>query len=236
MSRPGHPIHFRDARARLDSAASTHQVHRDPDGSGLEMSVIVVAAGQESSREVDPGFDELLYVLSGTGDLITSRHTSVLSKDTGALINGASGYALRAGDTPLEVVAVSGPTNSGIPCGDPVQVIDLAGQEKEAAVSKREFQIVFDPTRGCSGMTQFVGYVPAIRTPRHFHPYDEMLFVVRGHGTVEIEGRAVEVGPGSAYYLPAGCVHLVENTEEDFLVELGVFTPAGSPTQNTPVE
>ena len=34
---------------------------------------------------------------------------------------------------------------------------------------------------------------------------------------------------------PVG-VHLVQNTGEEFLVELGVFTQAGSPTQNTAVE
>ncbi len=57
-----------------------------------------------------------------------------------------------------------------------------------------------------------------------------------GRGTVEIEGKEVPVGPEDCYCLPRNYVHLVQNTDDDSLVELGLFTPAGSPTQNTPVE
>jgi quercetin dioxygenase-like cupin family protein len=233
---PGVPVHFRDVPTSVDAGVATHRVHSDPDGSQLDMRVVVIEAGSSYAQRVEACFDEVLYVMSGTGTLRNREESHALAVDTGLLINGPATYSVQADQSPMEVVVVRGRTDADVRCGPTTPVVDLAGLEKEAAVSQREFQIVFDPARGCSGMTQFVGYVPAVRTPRHFHPYDEMLCILRGRGTVEIEGREVEVGPGFCYYLPAGCVHLVQNTEDQLLVELGVFTPAGSPTQNTPVE
>jgi quercetin dioxygenase-like cupin family protein len=236
MSAAGRVAHFRDVEPERAGGTATHRVHADVDGSGLELLVVVVEPGHTGERGVEPGRDHLLYVLSGDGGLDVGGREDELVPDTGALVNGPATYALRAGAAPLEVVVVVGRTDAGQECGEAARTVCVADQEREAAVSGRQFQVLFDPDRGCSGMTQFVGYVPRVRTPRHHHPYDEMLCIVRGSGTVEIEGKEVTVGPGDCYYLPRGCVHLVQNSGEELLVELGVFTPAGSPAQNTPVE
>ena len=236
MSAPGPVRHFRDVTPQSGTSCATHVVHSDLDGSGLELSVVLVEAGGTTERTVPAGRDEVLYVASGSGQIRVKDDHRRLAVDFGALVDGPADYELEAGDAELQVVVVSGMRDPGVACRDVVRTVDLSVQEKEPAVSDRRFQVLFDPGRGCSGMTQFVGYVPRMRTPRHIHPYDEMLCILRGHGTVEIEGHEVEVGPGDCYYLPRGCVHLVQNTHDDFLVELGVFTPAGSPTQNTPVE
>lgn len=115
-------------------------------------------------------------------------------------------------------------------------MVDALVGPRQEAVSNREFSVLFDSTSGCTGMTQFLGYVPRVRTPRHIHPYSEMICVVAGSGRVEIAGQTTTVRAGSCYYLPKGVPHLVENTADEFLVELGVFTPSLSPAQNTPVE
>jgi mannose-6-phosphate isomerase-like protein (cupin superfamily) len=236
VSAPGPVRHFRDVTPRCADGCATHVVHSDVDGSGLELSVVLVEAGGTTGRTVPAGRDEVLYVASGTGQIRVKDDQCTLAADTGALVDGPADYELSAIDGELQVVVVSGLRDPGVACRDVVRTVDGSDQAKEPAVSNREFQVLFDPGRGCSGMTQFLGYVPKVRTPRHIHPYDEMLYILRGHGTVEIEGHEVEVGPGDCYYLPRGCVHLVQNTQDDFLVELGIFTPAGSPTQNTPVE
>ncbi|GAA5115530.1 cupin domain-containing protein [Pseudonocardia adelaidensis] len=236
MRAAGHVVHFRDVEPERTGGVATHRVHADVDGSGLELVVVVVEPGHAARRRVEGGRDELLYVLSGGGTLVVGNAADELVPDTGALVGGPAAYAVRAGGAPLVVVVVAGGTDSGRECGEAVRTVCVADQDREAAVSDRQFRILFDPGRGCSGMTQFVGYVPQVRTPRHYHPYDEMLCIVRGSGTVEIEGKEAAVGPGDCYYLPRGCVHLVQNSEEELLVELGVFTPAGSPAQNTPVE
>lgn len=236
MTRAGAPVHFRDLSPVRDDGLSTYLVHSDLDGSGLEESILVHAGGPPSRREVGPGRQEVLYVLSGEGELVIDGTTRQVGPDTAALA-GAGSYLLRATSGPLEVVAVSGRVAPEVACGGTRAVIPLDDRdERRPAVSNREYQVLFDPGSGCSGMTQFVGFVPAVRTPRHIHPYSEMLCIVRGTGTVEIEGQEQKVGPGWCYYLPEGTVHLVQNLEAEFLVELGVFTPAGSPAQNTPVE
>ena len=233
--RAGMPVHYRDVPAVTADGVAVHRVHADPDGSGLEMAVLVVA--DHGTRRVDAGRDELLYVLGGRGQAVVDGVAHDLVRDTAVRVAGNAAYELRStGAEPLEVAVVSGRVDPGTPATAGPVSLDLADRAKHPAVSSREYQLLFDPDCGCSGMTQFVGYVPALRTPRHTHPYDEMLCIVSGTGTVEIEGVEQEVSAGWCYYLPRGTVHLVQNRADEPLVELGVFTPAGSPTQNTPVE
>lgn len=229
-------MHYTDGDAEVGGTSTTYRVHADP-AAGLELIVVEVGAGSESAvRQVAVGSDEVLYVLDGSGEVVVDGSPQSVSADGAVLAASGSSYRLRAGTTSLCVAIVSGQQQSEVECGAAVTHLDLADCSRHPAVSQREFQLLHEPATGCSGMTQFVGYVPAIRTPRHIHPYDEMLVIVRGSGLVEIEGQEQEVGPGWCYYLPRNTVHLVQNRSSDLLVELGVFTPAGSPTQNTPME
>lgn len=231
----GQPIHYAQVPASGAQGVSTHVVHSDRDGSGLELSVLRFDdAGSSTSRQVADGHDEVLYVLSGAAELRRDGATHGLRADGAAHARAGTAYTVEAVGGPCEIAVVSGRSTGD--SADPTAALDLADQSKHPAVSEREFQLLFGPEHGCGGMTQFVGFVPKVRTPRHIHPYSEMLCIVRGHGLVEIDGQETRVGPGSCYYLPAGTPHLVQNQGDEFLVELGVFTPAGSPAQNSPVE
>ncbi len=46
----------------------------------------------------------------------------------------------------------------------------------------------------------------------HHHEPEEVYYVVEGEGTVEIEGRAAPIGPGSAIFIPRNARHRVSNT------------------------
>ena len=70
---------------------------------------------------------------------------------------------------------------------------------------------------------------PGIAIPRHFHEYEEVLFILRGEGRMWAGETNTLIGPGSCIYLPRGQVHCVENTGSGELRLLGVFYPAGSP-------
>lgn len=237
-ARAGLPVHFRSITPTTEGGLDVHRVHHDLEGSGLELTVLVSAGRSRGERAVPAGRDELLYVLSGVGEAVIDGVTHALEAEMAVRVPGAGNYSLHnTGDDPLEVVAVSGRVDPQVATAEGPVTIDLADREKRPAVSNREFQVLFDPECGCSGMTQFVGYVPAIRTPRHIHPYDEMLFILSGRGHIEIDGHEAEISPGWGYYLPRGVPHVVQNHDESaFLIELGIFTPAGSPAQNTPVE
>lgn len=236
MITPGLPVHFRDLTPIMQGGLSTYVVHSDRDGSGLEESVLVLTGDSSATRAVAAGRDELLYVLSGSGEAVVEGTIHELGPNAAVRVAGGGEYVLRTASDALEIVAVSGNALSGTVPSDRSARIDALDQAAEEAVSSREFRVLFDPESDCSGMTQFLGYVPAVRTKRHIHPYSEVICIIKGTGTVEIEGHEAVVSPGWCYYLPQGAQHRVENTRQDYLVELGVFTPAGSPAQNTPVE
>lgn len=222
------------ARADGDTVA-VHETHRD-DRTGLRQAVYRAGAGRSRPRSPGEGRLETLFVVAGEGTLHLDGVDHPLRPELAALVTGGRSYQL-SGEGELVLASVSADAQPGVPCGDVRTSIDLAAQVKQDAVSNREFQVLFDPESGCSGVTQFVGYIPPIRTPMHYHPYSEMIFVLSGTGRVEIAGEVSPIGPGSCFYLPAGVHHLVENlaTDDEFLRLLGVFVPAGSPSAAIPV-
>jgi mannose-6-phosphate isomerase-like protein (cupin superfamily) len=198
----------------------------------------MVSGEPRGSCRVPKDHDEVLYVLNGRGEIIIADEAHRLHPGTAILLSNETNYTFRSlAEQDLEVISVCGPqTFPKQGTRRAVEVIDSHRRAAQDAVSDREFRVLFDDDVADVGMTQFLGYVPRVRTPRHVHPYSEMVCVVQGTGTVEISGMVRNVGVGSCYYLPEGIPHRVENTGEEFLVELGVFTPAGSPAQNSPVE
>ncbi|WP_437590254.1 cupin domain-containing protein [Sorangium sp. So ce1000] len=76
---------------------------------------------------------------------------------------------------------------------------------------------------------------PGAQTPRHRHACEEVIVVLRGSGTCEIDGAALTFGPGSTLIVPAGVPHQIANTgkeEMHVVAALGaapvtVETPAG---------
>lgn len=221
-------------RADGDTVA-VHETHRD-DRTGLRQAVYRAGAGRSHPRAPGEGRLETLFVISGEGTLHLDGVDHPLRPELAALVTGGRSYQLSA-DGELILASVSADALPGVPCDDVVTTIDLDAQVKRDAVSNREFQVLFAPESGCSGATQFVGYIPPIRTPMHYHPYSEMIFVLSGGGQVEIAGEVSPIGPGSCFYLPAGVHHQVENlaTDDEFLRLLGVFVPPGSPSQAIPV-
>jgi quercetin dioxygenase-like cupin family protein len=48
--------------------------------------------------------------------------------------------------------------------------------------------------------------------PPHSHPEEEFMLVTEGTGWIEIEGKRVDVGPGSMMYCQANKPHAIKNT------------------------
>ncbi|RKT56082.1 cupin domain-containing protein [Saccharothrix australiensis] len=226
-------FHYTDGTPSREGALTAYATHRD-DVTGLRQAVHHYRSGRSGPRAPGAGRLEALYVLSGTGTLHRRDGGHPLRPESAALLVGAEPCEIST-DGELVLVSVSADERPEVACGPPHAVLDLADRSTQDAVSDREYQVLFDPATGCSGVTQFLGHIPAVRTPRHYHPYSEMAFVVGGSGRVEIEGAVSALGPGSCFHLPAGVPHRVENTGSGFLRLLGVFTPAGSPAQHTPV-
>jgi putative monooxygenase len=114
----------------------------------------------------------------------------------------------------------------------PVHVATAAALEGDGfeVVSGRRIRIVASPSLENSknmaiGLT-IVGQGGS--SPRHEHDgVEEGVYVIAGTGRFLVGDDEVEVGPGSALFMPSNVPHHVDNTGDDELRMLWWYTPAG---------
>ena len=198
--------------------------------SALEQTVLEFTPRHPAVRETGDA-EEVLFVLSGEGTLRLEDARFQLAPETGAYLRPGEEYELEAHEPDLmRVVSVL--------ISDPVPVDAratrevvrrLEDQEAQSATTAREFRIVADPSSGLQSATQFVGYIPRARAPEHFHTYDEVIYVLDGEGVLHVGDADRPLSAGSSIELAARTVHCLENTGEDVMRIVAVFTPAGSP-------
>lgn len=169
--------------------------------------------------------DEVLYVLEGRGELAVDGEQHPLRPGTSVFVAAGTRWSA-TGVTALSVLAHEPP-----PAGAPFAIRDLTAEDKGTATAGRQFVLGATPEVGCESVTQFVGLVPPGRAPDHFHPYDEVIYILDGEGELEIGGERAPLRPGSCIHLPARLVHCLANTGDRELRLLGVFRPAGSPAE-----
>ena len=62
---------------------------------------------------------------------------------------------------------------------------------------------------------------------QHLHKtHDETVYVIKGTGQMFIDGKWVDVKPGSLHFNPMNKVHATKNTGNEQLIAVSVFTPA----------
>jgi quercetin dioxygenase-like cupin family protein len=200
----------------------------------LEQSLLDVGAGRTPARAT--GSDEhVLFVLEGRGTLHLAGESHELAPESGAYLAPGEEYALEGDpDAPLRVIAVRIPPRDGengtVEPGPRSIVRRVEDQEAQDATAAREFRVIADPSSGLSRATHFVGYIPVTRAPDHFHTYDEVIYVLDGHGAFHVGDASTPVHPGSCIQLPAREVHCLENTGPGTMRVVAVFRPAGSPS------
>jgi mannose-6-phosphate isomerase-like protein (cupin superfamily) len=197
----------------------------------LKQRVIEFAPGRSGERG-EPGRDELLFVLAGSGTLHLGGREHRLEPDTAAYIRGGDRYTVEnAGPEDLKVVAVSAPAgvNGRETAAADRVTIRFADQPEHRADSKRTFRYLVNQDIGCETVTQFLGEVEPCRAPDHSHGYDEVGYIVAGHGFAHINGERLPLEAGSCFHLPPLQVHCIENTGPGVMRILGVFHPSGDP-------
>jgi quercetin dioxygenase-like cupin family protein len=208
-------------------AQSLHDAARGcPD---LWQRVLRLTPGERWIGEPAEG-DETLFVLAGRGWLLLTGVSHELEPEAAAHVPPGAGYALEGGEEELVVLAVRAPGGSG---GGEARgtVLRLGDQEDQAATADRQVRLLAGPGVGCLGVTQFVGEIPPGRAPDHYHPYDEVIYVLEGQGVLHLGDRHDPVGPGAAVHLRPQQVHSLENAGPGPMRVLGVFRPAGSPSE-----
>lgn len=198
--------------------------------SELALSTLTVPSGT-SARLGDEQADTLVYVAAGEGDLSREGATSAVGARSAALILAGEEAEIAAqADLELVVFTVGPDCDLHAPMGPRVTVASLDQADAQHATGARSFQILFDATNGSSRATLFAGYVPPGKAPWHYHLYDEIVWIPHGPGRLHIGESVEELDPGAAFRLRPREVHIVENTGDEVLTIIGVFTPAGSPS------
>jgi quercetin dioxygenase-like cupin family protein len=69
-----------------------------------------------------------------------------------------------------------------------------------------------------------VEFAPGATAPRHTHPGEEIIYVLEGSITYEVEGQPpVTLKAGEVEFIPAGTIHSAKNTSSDKAAELATY-------------
>ena len=233
MPEPRYVLAEHDVEPRTeagDTAAIRVTFDRRSGSEALEQRILRFAAGRSAERGPDDR-DEALFVLSGRGAMLLNGAPHSLEPDTAAFVTPGERYAVEnPGAEELALLSVLVPPTSRT-AGDRRVTVRLSDQEARDATSDREFRILLDPEAGLTGATQFVGYIPTKRAPEHYHLYDEVIYVLAGQGALHVGDAHTPIGPGTCIHLRPELRHCVENTGPGEMRVLGVFRPAGDPSE-----
>jgi mannose-6-phosphate isomerase-like protein (cupin superfamily) len=193
----------------------------------LEQRLIRFAPGRSRGRSLD-GRQEILFVISGSGELELEGSRHELSPKTGVFIASGETYAIdNPGPEELVVVSVLAPEDR---VGASRKVtVRLDEQPELPASSERTFHYLVNEDAGCLDVTQFLGIVQPSKAPFHSHSYDEVGYVLAGEGFAHIAGGSTPLRAGSCFHLPPDELHCIENSGSGPMHILAVFHPSGSP-------
>ena len=224
-----HVVAERDVEPRAHAPALTVTFDQSSGSEALEQRVLRFDPGV--SGEYGPEErEEALFVLDGRGRLLLDGVSQGLEPDSAVAIGPGTRYLVEnTGAEELALVSVLVPSAGAGSRGGTVR--RLSDQDARDATSDREFRILLEPECGLSGATQFVGYIPTKHAPEHYHLYDEVIYVLDGQGVLHIGDEHTPIGTGSCIHLTPELRHCLENTGGGEMHVLGVFRPAGDPSE-----
>jgi mannose-6-phosphate isomerase-like protein (cupin superfamily) len=195
----------------------------------LEQRLIRFSPGRSRDRSLERR-QEVLFVVSGRGELELDGARHVLEPNTGVFIASGETFAVdNPGPEDLLVVSVLAPEDHVGTPGERKVTVRLEDQPELPASTERTFHYLVNEDAGCLDVTQFLGIVQPSKAPFHSHSYDEVGYVLAGEGFAHVGGRTAPLRAGSCFHLPPNEVHCVENSGFGPMRILAVFHPSGSP-------
>lgn len=218
--------------------------------SALSMSLMRIEPGESAEVVAEDGNDLMLFAFAGAGTAsgraARAAHASgqtaldACGSDDVALAYGTALHVaageratVRAGTDGLALVriAITHAADEHAALGERPAAVQLDLSDPTSATGSRSFQVLLGPEHGCCRATLFVGVVPPGAAPWHFHQYDEIIWLLEGHGAYHrADGSVDEMGQHAAVRIRPREVHINENRSGGDMHVLGVFTPAGSPS------
>ena len=195
----------------------------------LEQRLIRFAPGRSLDRSLERR-QEVLFVVSGQGELELEGARHALGPNTGVFIASGETYAVdNPGPEDLHLISVLAPQDRTVAPGERKVTVRLADQPELPASTERTFHYLVNEDAGCVDVTQFLGIVQPSKAPFHSHSYDEVGYVLAGEGFAHVGGRTAPLRAGSCFHLPPNEVHCIENSGSGPMRILAVFHPSGSP-------
>jgi mannose-6-phosphate isomerase-like protein (cupin superfamily) len=218
-----------DGRTEAGNAATVKvTIDRSSGSERLEQRLIRCAQGR-SRPPAREGAQQVLFVVSGQGELVLEGGAHALEPDTGAYVAAGERFELdNPGPEELVVLAVSAP-QEGSTTESEQRTVRYADRPTLPAGGDRKFSYLVDHEVGSRDVTQFLGEIAPGRAPDHSHVYDEVIYVIEGEGKLHLDGTVTAIGGGSCIYLPPLVEHCLENSGSSPMRVLGVFHPAGDP-------
>lgn len=101
-----------------------------------------------------------------------------------------------------------------------VEAVQLPGRAHKMIVGPANFG---PAKRMCFGVADFP---PRQHAPAHMHSeQEEILYVLTGSGEFYFDGRPESVEPGTCIYIPPGVEHSINNTSDEVMKVVYVFSP-----------
>jgi mannose-6-phosphate isomerase-like protein (cupin superfamily) len=223
-----HEEELEPAREEGDTATTRVSFDSSNGCEHLVQRLIRFAPGRSADRTLESR-QEVMFVVSGAGELELDGERHALTPNTGVFIAPGETFAFEnPGPEEMLVVSVVAPEGRISPDARKVTV-RLDEQPELPASSERTFHYLVNEDAGCLDVTQFLGIVQPSKAPFHSHSYDEVGYVLAGEGVAHVGGRSTPIRVGSCFHLPPDEVHCIENSGSGAMHILGVFHPAGSP-------
>jgi mannose-6-phosphate isomerase-like protein (cupin superfamily) len=224
-----HETDVRSHRPGADTAEVRITLDTSVGSDRLEQRVIRFAPGRSQPQELD-GLQGILYVVAGRGTLEADGQTDDLEPEAGAYLRPGEHFVIdNPGPDELVAVLVTTWPPQGVLAQPDPRVVRYRERPSLPAGKDREFRYLVHRDTGSPDVTQFVGTIPPGRAPEHSHVYDEVIYVLDGHGQLHVEGRIFPIEAGSCLHLPPLLEHALENEGDTPMRVLGVFHPSGDP-------
>jgi quercetin dioxygenase-like cupin family protein len=106
---------------------------------------------------------------------------------------------------------------------------------QQAGISRTDLQRHDLNIAGREAIQVRVDFAPGAAFPRHRHPGEELVYVLKGTLEYRIDGQPpVTLRAGQALFVPAGVIHAARNVGDDQGVELATYiVEAGKPLVET---
>ena len=133
----------------------------------------------------------------------------------------------RSGSAPIVSVALGGFLVAAAPTPAPPSRVEtpVPGAPAQAPpISRTDLQRHDLSMAGHEAIQTRVDFAAGALAPRHRHPGEEIVFVLRGTLEYRLDGQApVTLNPGNTLFIPAGTVHAVRNTGAGRASELATY-------------